>query len=272
MVNIDIEKCTGCGKCVKDCFSGNIIIKDDKAQIVNTECMLCGHCVAICPAAAAVIPEYDMADVADIPDIIEQNISPEGLLAFIKTRRSIRQYKDKSVAPELIKQIIEAGRYTATASNRQELTFIVVEKEMQKFRSLVIENLSNLGREKLKADDLSPLQKRYALWWMAIERSYKKNPEEKDVLFFNAPVVLLVAGDHQIDAGLAASNMELVACANKLGVLYSGFIAGGCGSEKVKNAFSVPPEKEVLIALLIGYPDVEYKRTAPRKVADTVWL
>jgi len=43
-------------------------------------------------------------------------------------------------------------------------------------------------------------------------------------VFFGAPIVILIAGDNPIDARLTASNMELVVCANGLGVLYSGFI------------------------------------------------
>ena len=63
------------------------------------------------------ITDYDMNDIADIP---AQKITVEELLSFIKSRRSIRQYKDRPVEKELLTQIIEAGRYTATAANRQE--------------------------------------------------------------------------------------------------------------------------------------------------------
>ncbi len=65
--------------------------------------------------------------------------------------------------------------------------------------------------------------------------------------------------------------MELVACANGLGVLYSGFITRGADNEKTKIAIGVPAEKEILLALLIGYPDVHYKRSAPRKKAEIIW-
>lgn len=264
MVNINTEKCTGCALCVSDCFPRNIIIKNGKAQPVSETCIQCGHCVAICPAKAVEITEYDMNDVADITP---QKFTAEELVSFIKFRRSIRQYKDRPVSQKLITQIIEAGRYTATGGNRQELSFIVVEKEMEQFRGLVIENLAEKGRTMLA--ESTPLP--YAQLWIAFEDSYRKNPNEKDDVFFGAPIVILIAGDNPIDAGLAASNMELVACANGLGVLYSGFIAWGSKDEKTKKIIGVPAEKEVLIALVIGYPDVQYKRSAPRKKADIIW-
>ena len=268
MINIDLEKCTGCGTCVKDCFSRNLCIKDKKAHLVDAECNRCGHCVAICPADAVEITEYDMADVVAVPD---QGIAPNELSVFIKARRSIRQFKDKSIEAKLIEQIIEAGRYTPTASNRQEHTFIVVEKEMQPFRALVMKNLANEGRAMLASDETPLRMKGYAQRWIDAEKAFIKDPSLTDMLFFDAPVVILIAGDHPVDTGLAASNMELVACAQELGVLYSGFITRGAVGEEVKALVGIPAEKEVLMSMLFGYPDVWYQRTAPRKPADIVW-
>jgi len=268
LITVDLERCTGCGTCEKDCFSRNIFVRNGKAQVASPLCIHCGHCVAVCPSNAVEIPEYDMADVATLGTT---DLSPEELLTFIKARRSIRQYKDKPVDPELVKQIIEAGRYTPTASNRQELTFIVIEKELLAFRSLVAENLAELGRAMLASEGTSELLSNYARRWLEIEKVYREDPKQKDALFLGAPLVILVAGDHPVDAGLAASNMELVACANRLGVLYSGFITRGATGEKIKTAVGIPPGKEVLVSLLVGYPAVKYQRTAPRKKADVVW-
>ena len=268
MIDIDFSKCTGCGFCEKDCFTRNIIVRDRKAQLAHTRCIRCGHCIAVCPSNAIQITEYDMSEV---DDVVAQNIAPEELLTFIKMRRSIRQYQSKAVPPELIKQMIEAGRFTPTASNLQNLTFVVVEKEMQTFRSLIIESLADLGATVLASEKTPALFKEYAQRWLEIETSYRKDPQQKDSLFFDAPVVILIAGDNPIDAGLAASNMELVACANGLGVLYSGFITSGTASEKVKDAMGIPSKKKVLVSFLVGYPDVRYQRTVPRKKADIVW-
>jgi len=209
--------------------------------------------------------------MADVAPLFAGNMPPGDLLSFIKSRRSIRQYKDKPVDPELIRLIIEAGRYTPTASNRQANTFIVIEKEMQAFRALIMESLSNLGKAMLASEDTSPLFKGYAQRWIGMETAYAADPTQKDPVFFGTPVVILIASDNPIDVGLAASNMELVACAHGLGVLYSGFISRGSASPKVKDLVGIPAGKEVLASMLIGYPNVRYQRTAPRKTADIVW-
>lgn len=268
MVKINIEKCIGCAMCVKDCFPRNLRIENGKAHTVSENCMQCGHCVAICPTNAIEITDYDMEDIADNPT---QKFTAEELLSFIKARRSIRQYKDRPVEKRVLTQVIEAGRYTATAANRQGLSFIVVEKEMELFRSLVIENLGKQGRAILAAKNTSLPMQGYAQRWVDFEDTYKKDPNAKDEVFFGAPIVILIAGDNPIDAGLAASNMELVACANGLGLLYSGFITRSAENEKTKKMIGVPAEKTILTALVIGYPDVKYKRSAPRKKADIIW-
>jgi len=54
-------------------------------------------------------------------------------LTCIKTRRSIRQYKDKPIGNDILKEIIDAARLAPTARNTQPWHFIVVtEKEMLK--------------------------------------------------------------------------------------------------------------------------------------------
>ncbi len=44
----------------------------------------------------------------------------------IRERRSIRSYSDREVEPEKIEAVLEAGRLSPSASNRQEWKFIVV--------------------------------------------------------------------------------------------------------------------------------------------------
>jgi nitroreductase/Pyruvate/2-oxoacid:ferredoxin oxidoreductase delta subunit len=268
MVKIDTEKCTGCAQCVKDCFPRNIVIENAKAKTVNENCMRCGHCVAVCPKQAVEITEYDMADVVELN---APKFSAEELLSLIKGRRSIRQYKDIPVEQKLIQQMIEAGRYTATGGNRQELSFIVVDKEMEAFRSLVMDNLAEKSRTLIAADKTPPQMKYAAGRWLAFVDEYKENIKEKDRFFFGAPCVILITGDNAFDAGLAASNMELVTCVNNLGVLYSGAIVMGASNEKIQETVGVPNGKKVLMALVIGYPDVLYKCNAPRKKADIIW-
>jgi nitroreductase len=57
------------------------------------------------------------------------HISPEALLALLKERRSIRRYRPDPVPDEMVEQLLEAGRWAPSASNRQPWEFIVIHDE-----------------------------------------------------------------------------------------------------------------------------------------------
>lgn len=65
MVEINRNACTGCGQCISDCIANNLFLREGKAE-VSGNCILCGHCVAVCPLNAVSIPEYDMGDVEEL--------------------------------------------------------------------------------------------------------------------------------------------------------------------------------------------------------------
>ncbi|MDP8216661.1 MAG: electron transfer flavoprotein subunit alpha [Candidatus Kaelpia imicola] len=52
MITVLIEKCSGCGICIKSCPFSAIKIEDKKAVIDLDKCNLCGACVEICPPSA----------------------------------------------------------------------------------------------------------------------------------------------------------------------------------------------------------------------------
>ena len=61
MIEVDIEACSGCQKCVKACPFAVITVIDKKAQI-GDGCNMCGACVQVCPEEAITI-ERKVRDV-----------------------------------------------------------------------------------------------------------------------------------------------------------------------------------------------------------------
>lgn len=60
IINIDEEKCNGCGLCIPNCPEGAIRIIDNKARLISDLfCDGLGACIGYCPQGAIVIEERD---------------------------------------------------------------------------------------------------------------------------------------------------------------------------------------------------------------------
>ena len=101
--------------------------------------------------------------------------------------------------------------------------------------------------------------------------AFKKNPKN-DSIFFNAPSVILVVSNNPINGALASSNMELVTNALGLGTFFSGFfVKASEENPEIRNFIGLKENQKVVSCMVIGYPNVTYKRTAPRKDAEISW-
>lgn len=272
MMKVDKEKCIGCGLCVKDCFVSDIKLVDKKAEIANERCFKCGHCIAICPMNAVSTDEYNMDDVKEY-DKETFNVEAENLLNFIKFRRTVRNFKEKDVENEKLLKIIEAGRFTQTATNSQNVSYVIVKDKINEVKELVLEGLKKSGEYILNSEDENLKKYRmYAEMWISMYNGYKEDPKGADRLFFNAPAIIVTVSDSQVNASLASSNMELMTDALGLGTFFSGFFVKAANENKnIKEFLGLKESDQIVTCMVIGYPNVTYKRTVPRKDAVISW-
>ena len=67
---------------------------------------------------------------------------------------------------------------------------------------------------------------------------------------------------------LVEEKMEL----NMLELYISGFFVRAAeGNEKIMEFLGVKENKQIVTCMIIGYPDVKYLRTVPRKDSDISW-
>ena len=163
-----------------------------------------------------------------------------------------------------MEQILQAGRHTATAKNRQACRFIVIQEELDQFKDLLWDQVPEMV-EKMKTE-----MPHYAALFKFMHRRRSRHPED-DGLFFNTPACIMIAADNALDGGLAAANIENMAVAKGLGVLYSGYLTRIIKACPELEEWLGIPDTPLVCCMLIGYPAVSYKRTAPRKKADIVW-
>ena len=66
---IDSEACVGCGRCVRACASGGIVVEGERPNRcahVTDGCILCGGCVDACPVNAISIERDEAAGAVDL--------------------------------------------------------------------------------------------------------------------------------------------------------------------------------------------------------------
>jgi len=101
LINVDKEKCTGCGLCEKACPFGAIKIVE-KIAVIGDECTLCGACVDQCNLKAISIQRKRFEDVdlsqyqavwivAEIKDDKVRNVSFELLGKAIELANELKQ-------------------------------------------------------------------------------------------------------------------------------------------------------------------------------------
>lgn len=149
---LDAQKCTGCGRCVKSCPI-QLLMVDEAGKARPNErydhfrCICCQNCAAACPEKAITIAgdyrvkegfwknEDLFAGTKTPPDPIGLGNQPiykdfkNELTAteqIIYERRSVRLYKKKPVPEELVARVIEAGRFAPSAGNNQPWKFVAV--------------------------------------------------------------------------------------------------------------------------------------------------
>lgn len=168
----------------------------------------------------------------------------------IKTRRSIRAYKDEPVSRETIKEIIDVARMAPTWKNSQTIRYIVVEDKalLEKIASEATLGFKHNNGIISKCDKL-----------VIIAQINKRCGYERDGSFSTSKG----AGWEMFDAGIAAQTFCLAAHEKGVG----SCILGIFDDAKVAEIIGLEEGKTVAALIPIGYPEAEVAPT-PRKEVD----
>jgi nitroreductase len=162
-------------------------------------------------------------------------IDPKTFLEFLKDRRTIRSYQQKSIPDEEIEMILEAGRWAPSASNRQEWKFIVI-KDSKK-----IENLAKTAIYGKFVRD-APLL-------IAITADKSENPN----WFIQ-------------DTSLASMNMQLMAWSLDIGTCW----IGSMDRKKAKDILNLDDNDFLLTILPFGYYKKKPQAPPKKELEDIV--
>ena len=180
-------------------------------------------------------------------------LDEQSFLTHLKFRRSIRNYKGTQVEKEKLEKIIEAGRLSPTASNAQNVRYMVIQNGINEIEDTVIAQYKSQA---------------------GFSSTYTFPPDrfKRGFLFHNAPAIILVISPSEINACLAAMNMELMAEALGLGTVYVGLFTRPANvNNELRASLGITEGENIAACLALGYSTVTYKRSAPRKKANVIW-
>jgi len=162
----------------------------------------------------------------------------------IKTRRSIRKYKDKKVPSKLVKELILAGMHAPSSFNSQPWIFITTTKKETK-------------------------------------NAIAEHKSQKSQFIKDAPLLMACCYDinkskesaHNIEnVAVAVENILIAANALGLGTCYIGAFASKYPEieKSIIKAFKLPKHINVVALITIGYPDIKPNEKELRPISD-VW-
>lgn len=150
---------------------------------------------------------------------ITPDVTPEQLVAFLESLRSVRRYAPRPVPTETIRSVLEVGRWTGSAKNTQPWELLLVRDRD------VLRRLAALGQ-------------------------FASHLEGADF----AVVLVMNSAANQFDAGRLAQNLQLGAWAYGVGSCI-GSLAPEENEARAKQLLGVPTDRSMRTSIAFGFPE-----------------
>jgi nitroreductase/NAD-dependent dihydropyrimidine dehydrogenase PreA subunit len=271
LFSVEPMKCKRDLVCVEECPGMLIVFNKDQILPMPIEdaeefCINCGHCVAVCPHGALSLKTMPTNECKPMEK--DWALTPRQVSNLLKSRRSIRTYREKPVERATIEALIDVARYAPSGHNSQPVHWLVINdaQEIQRLAGLVSGWLGYMIKEQpALAGELN------------MDRVLKAWEAGKDRICRNAPV-LIVAHAEKDDrtapqaCTIALTYLEIAAPAHGLGSCWAGYFnAAALFWPPLQEALALPQGHAPFGAMMIGYPKHEYHRIPLRNEADVTW-
>jgi nitroreductase/NAD-dependent dihydropyrimidine dehydrogenase PreA subunit len=290
-VEIDVERCIGCGICIKVCPQRTLSLVHGKAAPTGKASFSCGHCEAACPQKAIRVQLLHNEMGTYQTFIAQKKWLPfgkydiVGLQQLMASRRSCRNYTDQTVDRSLLQDLIKIGATAPSGTNSQQWTFTIVpsRKAVTTFALHIgayFKRLNSLAakpliRTILKLIGKNELATYYRDHYESVQTAIVAWEQEgRDRLFHGASAAIVVgskpgASCPMEDALLATQNILLAAHSMGLGSCLIGFAVAAMKKDRtIQRAIGIPPEDAIYTVIALGYPDETYQRVIRRKKVE----
>ncbi len=254
---VDEDKCVKCGLCSNDCPL-SLIKLDEYPKLRNDNfCIECQHCFAVCPTGALSILENDPQELELAR---EAKVDSEEFAQLIKTRRSVRRYKNHNLDKDVLQKLCNDALYAPSAKNCRTVHYTVVDNKdkMHEIRDITYGKLEGT---RLKSHGFNFSHMSTA--WRRLKF---------DRLFLGAPHMIIAHSPKNYtyahtDAVITLSYFELLANSLKLGTLWNGIVTHLYRDimPEIKEHLNIPEDHEIEYVMLFGKPAVKYKHAVKRE-------
>ncbi len=288
-IRIDLEKCNGCGLCVKVCKDFSLEMVKGKVAITENPlfgCIGCGHCMAICPTDAIEIygREISPDDLFPLPE--KATVAGyDQLLNLLQSRRSIREFKKQTIDQAITDKIITAARTAPMGIPPSDVNVLILNSP-EKVRKFVQDFCAYL----------ESIQWFVSKWFLALMRPFwsKTNNElfsrfvrplfdiyigsmkkGHDEVMYDAPLAIYFYGSPYADpadpliaatyAMLAGESLGLGTC--MLGAIHPMIQNGKKAKEfREKHGIKYPSREGIFV--IFGYPKYKFRKGIGRTFAS----
>ena len=267
IVQVNEQTCTKCGVCVSTCQLGFIDMKEGEypCQVSESErCATCGICAAICPNGSI---EHQYMPLETLPSINPSlKVNFDQMSQLLKSRRSIRAYKNTPVPREVLTSLIDAVRYAPTAGNMQEVKWLVIDDAER------LKRLREVGA-KFWIESL----KKVPNYDEVVDIFIKRKESGYDIIFHSAPAVVVTYAEENntmasIDCTIALSYFDLAANSVGLGCCWLGFFSFDANNyPPIKEMIALPDGYQFYGCMTVGYPKYHFSRIPLRNSSDITW-
>jgi len=288
-IKIDINNCTKCKECVKDCVANLFYFDQDVLRLVDSFedfCIECGHCEAVCPVNVIKLKFHTEEE-------LEGSAKGEGIptynsfLNLVLNRRSIRRFKEKEIPKGLIEKLLKVGRYSPTGSNSENVYYTIVQDKAivaaisKHITSKMIKFVNALenpqGRTFLKKSMPEEEFNQAVENLPKTKRILERIEQGIDFWCWNGELIVIhgekVIGGMPTNGSLAAAHIMLAAETLGLGACSLGYLTFFINeSQTIRELIKIPTNHVVGYSLTMGYPDVKYKRIPARRPLRVQWL
>lgn len=283
MYTIDIAShCIACGACVDVC-PARVFVKAEGVRAARPGgCILCGHCVAVCPVDAVEHNGFDDQEFPPMPT--DASVGVDALVSFLRSRRSVREFREKDVPREVLEKLLDIARYAPTASNAQDVRFIVI-TDRQKMLALS-HRVTGWVPLLLKLAQVPGVlawasrawgRKRLEGYLASAEGFAETIRAGGDPIFYGAPALIITHAYKKNAFGIensayATYHIALAAHSMGLGTCMIGFLTTASRYDPaVRRLVGIPKGHHMTTALVVGYPMHRYRRLVPRRQPRVAW-